>query len=407
MYLTAEIFLRNSDIAYVPSSVWYKLGIFLLPPGALSTLNFFISVYEINVAPDLSILMIIGALICSCLLFIVGILYFDAVWPWQPGVTKPMYLFSLPSFCRTRPSLNQEQSPLLPQNSNEDLFEESYKNDKAIVVMQNLHKKFGPKLAVNNVSLDIYEKQITIFLGRNGAGKTAIMNLLTEMRKFNILLQFCSRVGFCHNALIDHLTGREMFILLARLRGLTGSHLHEQVNSLIQATDLTAYADNQIQLYSGGIKKKLSVALSLIGSPPLILLDEPTAGLDPVSRQKIWNLLCQVRSKGSAIILSTHSLEEIEALCNRLAYMVNGHFCCLGSIQDLKSKHGQSYSVSIKMRQDQVNQETMDTIKNYLQNNLAVANSEEYQFIRNCRYLEGCSGIVLFTCIQIVKLDFV
>ncbi|GFS92938.1 ATP-binding cassette sub-family A member 17 [Trichonephila clavipes] len=265
------------------------------------------------------------------------------------------------------------------------------------LVVSRLTKFYRNCNAVNCLTFGVHPEECFGLLGVNGAGKTTVFKMLSadtfptdgnaNIASFTLrknLKKFCSHVGYCHTALIDHLTGREMLILLARLRGLTGSHLQEQVNSLIQITDLTAYADNQIQLYSGGNKKKLSVALSVIGSPPLILLDEPTAELDPVSRQKIWNLLCQVRSKGSALILITHSIEEIEALCNRLAFMVNGHFCCLGTIQDLKPKYGQSYSVTIKIRRDQDNQETMDTIKNYLQIRYTVSNLKEYQDIIRC-----------------------
>ncbi|GBM79521.1 ATP-binding cassette sub-family A member 2, partial [Araneus ventricosus] len=166
-------------------------------------------------------------------------------------------------------------------------------------------------------------------------------NVLIQKCPLNTnLKKFQSHLGYCpqFDALIDRLNGREMLMLFGQLRGLTGSDLHEKVEKLIKMTDLTKHADKQTQFYSGGNKRKLSVAIALIGSPPLILLDEPTAGVDPVSRRKIWNILSQARNNtGAAVLLTTHSMEESEVLCNRLAIMVNGRFRCLGSIQQLKT----------------------------------------------------------------------
>ncbi|GBM80125.1 ATP-binding cassette sub-family A member 3 [Araneus ventricosus] len=196
-----------------------------------------------------------------------------------------------------------------------------------------------------------------------------------------LLLQFQSYLGYCpqFDALIDRLTGREMLTLFGILRGLTGSDLKEKVNKMIKMTDLAQHADKQTRIYSGGNKRKLSVAIALIGMPPLIFLDEPTAGVDPVSRRKIWNILSQARiNTGAAIILTTHSMEESEALCNRLAIMVNGRFRCLGSIQHLKSKYGQGYTVIIKMkREDQDNQDRVNSIKTHVQSNLPGANLKD------------------------------
>ncbi|GBN21315.1 ATP-binding cassette sub-family A member 3 [Araneus ventricosus] len=170
-----------------------------------------------------------------------------------------------------------------------------------------------------------------------------------------------------------------MLMLFGQLRGLTGSELEERVNKLIKMTDLTKHADKQTQFYSGGNKRKLSVAVALIGSPSLILLDEPTAGVDPVSRRKIWRILAQARNNtGAAILLTTHSMEESEALCNRLAIMVNGRFRCLGSIQQLKTKYGEGYTLIIKMkREDQDNAQRIGAIKAHIESNLQGANLKD------------------------------
>ncbi|GFV70897.1 ATP-binding cassette sub-family A member 3 [Trichonephila clavipes] len=265
------------------------------------------------------------------------------------------------------------------------------------LVVSGLTKVYRNFYAVNRLTFGIHPEECFGLLGVNGAGKTTTFRMLTgdtfptdgnaitssssirtDMNKFQSQLGYCPQF----DALIDRLTGREMLSLFARLRGLTGFELDERVNKLIRMTDLAAHADKQTQFYSGGSKRKLSVALSLIGAPPLILLDEPTAGVDPVSRRKIWNILSQARNNtGAAVILTTHSMEESEALCNRLAIMVNGRLQCLGSIQQLKSKYGQGYTIIIKMKKEhQDNQEAVNAIKTHVQSNLPGANlKDEHQ----------------------------
>ncbi|CAL1280712.1 unnamed protein product [Larinioides sclopetarius] len=262
------------------------------------------------------------------------------------------------------------------------------------LIVSDLTKLYKNFYAVNRLTFGIHEKECFGLLGVNGAGKTTTFRMLTGdcyptagnafIQNVSIMMnlkKFQSYLGYCpqFDALIDRLTGREMLTLFGILRGLTAFDLKERVNKMIKMTDLAQHADKQTRFYSGGNKRKLSVAIALIGMQPLILLDEPTAGVDPVSRRKIWNILSQARiNTGAAIILTTHSMEESEALCNRLAIMVNGRFRCLGSIQHLKSKYGQGYTVIIKMkRQDQGNQDKVDSIKSHFQTNLPGANLKD------------------------------
>ncbi|CAL1280707.1 unnamed protein product [Larinioides sclopetarius] len=266
-------------------------------------------------------------------------------------------------------------------------------NGEALVV-SDLTKVFKNFYAVNHLTFGIHQEECFGLLGVNGAGKTTTFRMLTGdcyPTEGNALMQNCSintnlkkfqsYLGYCpqFDALIDRLTGREMLMLFGRLRGLTGTDLYEKVEKLIKMTDLTKHADKQTQFYSGGNKRKLSVAIALIGSPPLILLDEPTAGVDPVSRRKIWNILSQARNNtGAAVLLTTHSMEESEALCNRLAIMVNGRFRCLGSIQQLKTKYGQGYTLIIKLkREDQNDYKIMNEIKAHVQGKLSGADLKD------------------------------
>ncbi|XP_055935356.1 ATP-binding cassette sub-family A member 2-like isoform X2 [Argiope bruennichi] len=262
------------------------------------------------------------------------------------------------------------------------------------LVVSELTKLYKNFYAVDRLAFGIHEQECFGLLGVNGAGKTTTFRMLTGdcypsagnafIQNNSLMMnlkKFQSYLGYCpqFDALLDLLTGREMLTLFGQLRGLTSFDLKEKVEKLIKMTDLTKHADKQSRFYSGGNKRKLSVAIALIGAPPLILLDEPTAGVDPVSRRKIWNILAQARrNTGAAIILTTHSMEESEALCNRLAIMVNGRFRCLGSIQHLKSKYGQGYTLIIKMkREDQENQDRINTIKCNVQSKLPGANLKD------------------------------
>jgi len=104
--------------------------------------------------------------------------------------------------------------------------------------------------------------------------------------------------------------------------------------------------------YSGGMKRRLSTAMAMIGDPALLLLDEPTSGVDPVSRHQFWGILEKIRDSGQSIILTSHSMDECEALCSRLGIMVNGQFQCFGGVQHLKAKFAQGYSLTIKLKPD-------------------------------------------------------
>uniref|UniRef100_A0A0X3Q9D7 ABC transporter domain-containing protein n=1 Tax=Schistocephalus solidus TaxID=70667 RepID=A0A0X3Q9D7_SCHSO len=177
--------------------------------------------------------------------------------------------------------------------------------------------------------------------------------LLTESLLHNVVLpQAQHSIGYCpqFDALPDYLTVNETLLLFGRLRGLQGTdHLAVAVDDLLRSLQLIDAAGVLVCHLSGGKRRRLSVAVALIGSPRLLCLDEPTAGLDPVSRRRMWNVLLQRRQAGTTLLLSSHSMEECEALCTRLGVMVNGRLKCLGTCQHLKSRFGQGYSLCLQV----------------------------------------------------------
>jgi ATP-binding cassette subfamily A (ABC1) protein 3 len=147
------------------------------------------------------------------------------------------------------------------------------------------------------------------------------------------------------------MTGEELLTMFCRLRGIPEKKIPHVVKTEIKRLDLEKYAKKRCGTYSGGNKRKLSTAIALVGSPPIILLDEPTTGMDPNARRHLWNALTELVAVGKSIVLTSHSMEECEALCTRLAIMVNGEFKSLGSAQHLKNKFGKGYTVSLCMKQ--------------------------------------------------------
>ena len=244
----------------------------------------------------------------------------------------------------------------------------------------NVDKNQNHLTAVDSLTFGIHHEECFGLLGVNGAGKTTTFSMLTgdllptsgdayinninssryQYHKFydsliNNMRQFQQSIGYCpqFDALLTKLTGTEMLYLFGRLRGIPKANLDRDVHNLIKMTSLGAHAGHQIDSYSGGTRRKLSIAIALIGSPPLLLLDEPTSGVDPVARRKIWQTLEYLkRHFATSIVLTSHSMEECEALCSRIGIMVNGKFCCIGSPQHLRSKYGQGYWVTISLKRN-------------------------------------------------------
>eukprot|EP00911_Craspedida_sp_UC1_P000304 UC1_evm1s230 len=158
-------------------------------------------------------------------------------------------------------------------------------------------------------------------------------------------------MGYCpqFDGLIELMTGRELLSMYARLRGVPESRVRETVEDLITGLMLEKHADKRCGKYSGGNKRKLSVAIALIGNADLVFLDEPTAGMDPRARRFLWDLVTGVVRAGRCVVLTSHAMDECQALCSRLGIMVNGQLQCLGSPQHLKARFGDGYTLVAKV----------------------------------------------------------
>ncbi|XP_049522376.1 phospholipid-transporting ATPase ABCA3-like [Dermacentor silvarum] len=160
--------------------------------------------------------------------------------------------------------------------------------------------------------------------------------------------QYQARIGYCPqtDVALDLLTGREMLALYGRLRGIRECDLAAVIDRTLQFVDMMQYADVTTGKYSGGTRRKLSLAVAFVGNPSVVLLDEPTAAVDPQARRRIWNILTAVKQNlDLSILLTSHCMRECEALCSRVAILCQGRFACLGSTQQLKEDIGRGATI--------------------------------------------------------------
>lgn len=279
-----------------------------------------------------------------------------------------------------------ETSPKIAKlfNKNTIVTPETYEDDDDVVVeaakakatdpedvqvnVQDLKKvfKIGNQslVAVNGISFNVEKEECFALLGVNGAGKTTTFKMLTgELPSefgsasvggksiSNNLREARNLIGYCpqFDSLSEFLTAREHLNLYSAIKGIPTEKIEEQVNRMLKYMDLEQYKDIVAGTYSGGNKRKLSVAIALIGNPTVVFLDEPSAGMDPESRKKMWKILGSIKKKKSAVILTTHSMEEAEALCDRMTIMVKGRLKCIGSSTHIKNKFGEGYELEIKV----------------------------------------------------------
>lgn len=224
-----------------------------------------------------------------------------------------------------------------------------------------------PKVAVHGLSFGLHRGECFGFLGINGAGKTSTLNMLTgavlpsggnaylgghdvvtEQWRVRRLLGYCPQ----HDALLDRLTVREHLELFGRIKGIPRGALRGYCDAMMRDLQLAEHVDKLAMTLSGGNKRKLSLAISLMGAPPLVLLDEPSTGVDPAARRLMWNVISAVSTarRECCVMLTTHNMEEAEALCTRIGIMVGGRLRCIGSNQRLKARYGQGYQLEARLR---------------------------------------------------------
>jgi ABC-2 type transport system ATP-binding protein len=225
----------------------------------------------------------------------------------------------------------------------------------AAVLIQNLSKSYGTVPAVKDISFQVNRGEIFGLLGPNGAGKTTIIRCLCTLAKpdsgsieiggVSVVEQpreARKRLGYVAQevALDPVLTGRELLELQAALYHIPKVEARQRIEVLLEVLDLHSYADKKTGTYSGGLKRRLDLAAGLLHQPEVLVLDEPTVGLDIESRVVVWDFLRQLRSSGTTIIITSHYLEEVDALADRVGIIDRGLVIAEGTPSALKNRLG-------------------------------------------------------------------
>ncbi|MCV3296179.1 MAG: ATP-binding cassette domain-containing protein [Oenococcus sp.] len=228
-------------------------------------------------------------------------------------------------------------------------------NHDNIVQVRNIEKHFGDKIAVQGVSFAIKQGEIFGLLGPNGAGKTTILKMITTLLRqdagkillngFDTLAQSrFARQQFSvtgQTAAIDEdLSARENLMIFGKLNGLTGAAARNRATELLTDFDLLHSADQTLATFSGGMRRRLDLAVSLIGKPAILFLDEPTTGLDPRTRTQMWQAIQKLVAQGSTVLLTTQYLEEADHLADRIALIDHGRMIAIGTPSQLKQQVG-------------------------------------------------------------------
>ncbi|XP_053973007.1 retinal-specific phospholipid-transporting ATPase ABCA4-like isoform X1 [Hylaeus volcanicus] len=264
------------------------------------------------------------------------------------------------------------------------LTESPEKSDDNLFLVYELSKYYGRLMAVQEISFRVKQRECFGLLGVNGAGKSTTFRMLTgeEIPNSGIMYlgksdirtnrkNYLAQMGYCPqtDAMLSSLNSFDHLRLFALLRGIPKSKVDLEVNKWINRLNLNACMSQPSGTYSGGNKRRLNIAMALIGNPTLVLLDEPTTGVDPAARRSLWNILQSCQAMGQAIILTSHSMEECEALCNRLVIMVKGQLVCIGASQELKQRFGAGYDIHIKLNPSR-SDDDISTIKRIMETSL-------------------------------------
>jgi ABC-2 type transport system ATP-binding protein len=223
------------------------------------------------------------------------------------------------------------------------------------VVVKDLHKSFRDFKAVNGVSFSIYKGEIFGLLGPNGAGKTTTIRMLStvlEADSGEIIIggysikkdaeAVRSLIGVCPQdlALYEELSALDNMVFFGRMAGLDSEAAKEQAIANLNLMGLQDRAKGRVAKFSGGMKRRINLAIALMGNPHLMFLDEPTVGIDPQSRNNIYENILGLQQKGMTVLYTTHYMEEADRLCQRIAIMDGGQIIALDTPRNLKAKIG-------------------------------------------------------------------
>ncbi|CAF1005228.1 unnamed protein product, partial [Didymodactylos carnosus] len=352
---------------------------------------------------DFSFLYCMIMMLIDSVIYMFFTWYIENVFPGEFGIPRPWYF----PFTKTywfgydvdKIRKRTEYLTNLEKNQSQNEYEldngvkqrspsiETYSDGEVGVEIINLCKYYNNKLALKNLSIKFYQNQITSFLGRNGSGKSTAWSILTGLIPptsgtayidgWDILTdikKIRQNIGFTpqNNVLFDLLTVREHLEFFARLKGATDETIDIEIERMLDDLMLINKRDNYSTELSGGMKRKLSIAIAFCGNSKTVILDEPTAGIDPFARRSIWDLLLKYKH-GRTIIISTHYMDEADLLGDRIAIISSGELRCVGTSMFLKRKYADGYNLIVEFTSVSDEEELKThSDKNFMNNNLTI-----------------------------------
>jgi len=228
-----------------------------------------------------------------------------------------------------------------------------------VVTLDRVNKRFGDTTVIDGLSFSVRQGEIFGFLGPNGAGKTTLVNIITgllEAEEGEVTLfekhrpgdaAVRANIGLASQslALYEELNASENLDFFGEMQNLHGPDLAAAVGRVLEVVGLTDKAKQRVKTFSGGMKRRLNLAVAILHSPKLLILDEPTVGVDPQSRNAIMETITRLRDAGHTIIYTTHYMEEVEKLCDRVAIIDHGRLVALDSVNGLLQSHGDQYHI--------------------------------------------------------------
>ena len=225
--------------------------------------------------------------------------------------------------------------------------------NRPVITVRNLVKKFGNFIANDNLSFEVYEGEIFGFLGANGAGKTTALRILSGLSKptsgevrvagfdaYRQSEQIKRNIGYmCQKfSLYEDLTARENIMLYGGIYGMRLALIKERTEELLERLEFREYEDRLISALPLGLKQKLAFSVAILHEPKIVFLDEPTGGVDPITRRQFWEMIYETAGKGMTVFVTTHYMDEAE-YCNRVSIMSEGRIEAIDTPPELKKKY--------------------------------------------------------------------
>lgn len=222
-----------------------------------------------------------------------------------------------------------------------------------IIKLEDISKKYKKEKVLNNLNLSIESGQITGIIGPNGAGKSTTLSIMADLIPYDdgkvtyrgsSIKDSKGKIGFIPQeiALYDSLSGYENLKFFASLYGIKGNKAKDRISEVCQYVGLEEKIKSKVKTYSGGMKRRLNIAAALLNNPELLIMDEPTVGIDIIARNNIIDILKKVNKQGITIVFTSHYMIEIEKLCTYIIFIKNGKIVEKGKIDEIKNKYSKS-----------------------------------------------------------------